>query len=261
MCSSASAGCRWFGSRSSCGDSLAGRHAGDRVAGANTSGCFVIWFTLGWPAFIGVIAIFAVMIAKPQLARIASSTGAGHLPIAFVHLHLATAFRRFHGRKACDEFSLRRRSVRRPFRERASAQDLKIALIHGKTGPLEAYAKQTETGLRMGFEYATKGTMTVDGRKIVIIIKDDQTKPDVAKSRWPKLTRTTRSTLAIGTTASRGRARHAAGGGRAQEDPDRRAGGRRPDHRREVEPLHLPHRRATPRRTRSRTRSRSASRA
>ena len=34
----------------------------------------------------------------------------------------------------------------------ASAEDLKIALIYGKTGPLEAYAKQTETGLRMGFE-------------------------------------------------------------------------------------------------------------
>ena len=34
----------------------------------------------------------------------------------------------------------------------------------------------------MGFEYATKGTMTVDGRKIVLITKDDQTKPDVAKT-------------------------------------------------------------------------------
>ena len=64
----------------------------------------------------------------------------------------------------------------------ATAEDLKIALIYGKTGPLEAYAKQTETGLRMGFEYATKGTMTVDGRKIVIITKDDQGKPDLAKT-------------------------------------------------------------------------------
>ena len=76
----------------------------------------------------------------------------------------------------------------------ASAQDLKIALIHGKTGPLEAYAKQTETGLRMGFEYATKGTMAIDGRKIVIISKDDQGKPDVAKTCSLKPTRTTRST-------------------------------------------------------------------
>ena len=32
----------------------------------------------------------------------------------------------------------------------ACADDLKIALIYGKTGALEAYAKQTETGLRMG---------------------------------------------------------------------------------------------------------------
>ena len=54
------------------------------------------------------------------------------------------------------------------------ADDLKIALIYGKTGPLEAYAKQTETGLRMGLEYATKGTMMLDGRNIVIITKDDQ---------------------------------------------------------------------------------------
>ena len=30
------------------------------------------------------------------------------------------------------------------------AQDIKIALVYGKTGPLEAYAKQTETGLQHG---------------------------------------------------------------------------------------------------------------
>ena len=64
----------------------------------------------------------------------------------------------------------------------AQADDLKIALIYGKTGPLEAYAKQTETGLRMGLEYATKGTMTLDGRKIVVITKDDQSKPDLSKA-------------------------------------------------------------------------------
>ena len=61
----------------------------------------------------------------------------------------------------------------------ARADDLNIALIYGRTGPLEAYAKQTETGLRLGFEYATKGTMTIDGRKINIILKDDQSKPDL----------------------------------------------------------------------------------
>ena len=64
----------------------------------------------------------------------------------------------------------------------ACADDLKIALIRGLTGPLQAYAKQTEAGFMMGLEYATKGTMEVDGRKIVVITKDDQGKPDLAKT-------------------------------------------------------------------------------
>ena len=84
----------------------------------------------------------------------------------------------------------------------AHADDLKIALIYGKTGPLEAYAKQTETGLRMGLEYATKGTMTVDGRKIVIITKDDQGKPDLAKAALAEAYADDNVDLAIGTTAS-----------------------------------------------------------
>ena len=84
----------------------------------------------------------------------------------------------------------------------AAAQDLKIALIYGKTGPLEAYAKQTETGLRLGFEYATKGSMTVDGRKIVLITKDDQGKPDLAKTALAEAYQDDKVDLAIGTTAS-----------------------------------------------------------
>jgi branched-chain amino acid transport system substrate-binding protein len=84
----------------------------------------------------------------------------------------------------------------------AAAQDLKIALIYGKTGPLEAYAKQTEAGLRLGFEYATKGTMTLDGRKIVLIVKDDQTKPDVAKTALAEAYEDDKADIAIGTTSS-----------------------------------------------------------
>jgi branched-chain amino acid transport system substrate-binding protein len=35
-----------------------------------------------------------------------------------------------------------------------------IAIIASKTGPLEAYAKQTIVGFHMGLNYATGGTMT-----------------------------------------------------------------------------------------------------
>ena len=61
----------------------------------------------------------------------------------------------------------------------AQAQDIKIAHIYSKTGPLEAYGKQTQTGLMMGLDYATGGTMSINGRKIVVIEKDDQGKPDL----------------------------------------------------------------------------------
>ena len=84
----------------------------------------------------------------------------------------------------------------------ARADDLKIALVYGRTGPLEAYAKQTETGLRLGFEYATKGTMEVDGRKIVIITKDDQSKPDLAKTALAEAYEDDGADIAIGTSSS-----------------------------------------------------------
>ena len=60
--------------------------------------------------------------------------------------------------------------------------EIRIAHVYSKTGPLEAYGKQTQTGLMMGLDYATGGTMTVAGKKIVVIEKDDQGKPDVGKS-------------------------------------------------------------------------------
>ena len=84
----------------------------------------------------------------------------------------------------------------------AQADDLKVALIYGKTGPLEAYAKQTEEGLKLGFEYATQGKMTIDGRKIVLIVKDDQTKPDVAKTLLQQAYEDDKADIAIGTTSS-----------------------------------------------------------
>ncbi len=84
----------------------------------------------------------------------------------------------------------------------AYADDLNIALIYGRTGALEAYAKQTEAGLRLGFEYATKGTMAIDGRKINIIVKDDQGKPDLAKAALAEAYEDDHADIAIGTTSS-----------------------------------------------------------
>jgi branched-chain amino acid transport system substrate-binding protein len=84
----------------------------------------------------------------------------------------------------------------------APAADLKIALIAGKTGALEAYAKQTETGFMLGLEYLTKGTMKLEGRKIVVSVKDDQLKPDLARSLLEQAYSDEKVDIAVGTTSS-----------------------------------------------------------
>jgi branched-chain amino acid transport system substrate-binding protein len=47
----------------------------------------------------------------------------------------------------------------------AQSKEIRIALIASKTGPLEAYAKQTVVGFKMGLEYATGGTMKSMARR------------------------------------------------------------------------------------------------
>ena len=80
----------------------------------------------------------------------------------------------------------------------AQGKPLKIALIQDKTGPLEAYAKQVVTGFTLGLEYATKGTMTVAGRKIEVIEKDSQTKPDVGRNLLSEAFGDDNADLAVG---------------------------------------------------------------
>ncbi len=80
--------------------------------------------------------------------------------------------------------------------------DVKIAIIASKTGPLEAYAKQTIVGFQMGLEYATGGTMAVAGRKLVVIEKDDQGKPDVGKAQLAAAYADDKVDIAVGPTAS-----------------------------------------------------------
>lgn len=84
----------------------------------------------------------------------------------------------------------------------ATAQDIKIALITGKTGALEAYAKETETGFMLGLEYLTAGKMEVNGRKLKVIVKDDQSKPDMARTLLAEAYGDDRVDLAVGTTSS-----------------------------------------------------------
>jgi branched-chain amino acid transport system substrate-binding protein len=84
----------------------------------------------------------------------------------------------------------------------AAGPDLKVALIAGKTGILEAYAKETETGFMMGLEYLTGGKMEINGRKLKVIVKDDQSKPDLGRTMLAEAYGDDKVDIAVGTSSS-----------------------------------------------------------
>ena len=84
----------------------------------------------------------------------------------------------------------------------AQGKDFKVALIAGKTGALETYARETETGFMLGLEYLTGGTMAINGRKIKVIVKDDQSKPDLGRTLLAEAYGDDRVDIAVGTTSS-----------------------------------------------------------
>ena len=89
-----------------------------------------------------------------------------------------------------------------PAAQAQSKGEVRIALIASKTGALEAYAKQTIIGFNMGLQYATGGTMMVAGKKLVVIEKDDQGKPDVGKAALAAAYADDKVDIAVGPTAS-----------------------------------------------------------
>ena len=90
-----------------------------------------------------------------------------------------------------------------PFAAHAQTKgEIKIAHVYSKTGPLEAYGKQTQTGFMMGLGYATGGTMMVGGKKLVVIEKDDQGKPDVGKSLLAAAYGDDKADIAVGPSSS-----------------------------------------------------------
>ncbi len=80
--------------------------------------------------------------------------------------------------------------------------EIRIAHIHSLTGPLEAYGKQTKIGFDLGLAHATDGTMMVAGKKLVVIEKDDQGKPDVGKSLLAAAFGDDKADIAVGPTSS-----------------------------------------------------------
>ena len=81
-------------------------------------------------------------------------------------------------------------------------KDIKIGLIGALSGPYSVYGNQTVTGFEMGLEYLTNGTMKIDGRKIVILKRDTQTKPAIGKQVLTSLYQDENVDLVVGPVSS-----------------------------------------------------------
>jgi branched-chain amino acid transport system substrate-binding protein len=64
----------------------------------------------------------------------------------------------------------------------AAKGTVKVGVVYSRTGLLSAYGAEYISGLRMGLQYATKGTNTVNGTKIELTLVDDGTDPAKAVS-------------------------------------------------------------------------------
>lgn len=79
---------------------------------------------------------------------------------------------------------------------------IKIGVLASLTGALESYGKQTQRGFDLGIEYATDGSMEVNGKKIEIIYEDTETKPEVAVQKATKLLEDDKVDFLVGSSSS-----------------------------------------------------------
>ena len=59
---------------------------------------------------------------------------------------------------------------------------VRVGVVYSRTGLLSAYGAEYVQGLRLGLQYATKGTNTVAGKRIQLTLVDDATDPAKAVS-------------------------------------------------------------------------------
>jgi len=105
-------------------------------------------------------------------------------------------------RRSCLALATLAVAITAPWAALAQGNEIRIAHVYDKTGALESYAKQTHTGFMMGLDYATGGTMTVAGKKIKVIERDSQGKPDVGKAQLAAAYADDKADLAVGPTSS-----------------------------------------------------------
>src|SRR5919201_6924232 len=67
-------------------------------------------------------------------------------------------------------------------RSHKSSASYNVGIVYSRTGLLSAYGAEYIEGLKLGLNYATKGTGKVNGKTINLTLQDDKTDPATAVS-------------------------------------------------------------------------------
>ncbi len=81
-------------------------------------------------------------------------------------------------------------------------ETIKIGVLASLTGALETYGNQTKQGFELGLDYATDGSMEVEGKKIEVVYEDTETKPEVAVQKATKLLEEDEVDFLVGSSSS-----------------------------------------------------------
>lgn len=84
----------------------------------------------------------------------------------------------------------------------AQAKDIVVSHIYSRTGYFGMYGADSHRGLELGLLYATGGTMAVNGNKIVLTGRDDQSRPDIAKAQLSAAYQDDKADIAVGAISS-----------------------------------------------------------
>ncbi len=81
-------------------------------------------------------------------------------------------------------------------------EPLKIGVLSDLTGPLALFGNEMWQGLQIGFDYATGGTMTIAGRPVELVIRDDTSDVEAGTAAARELIEAEGVEILIGNTSS-----------------------------------------------------------
>lgn len=142
-----------------------------------------------FPAIVAVLVVFVMMLAAcaPAAQPAAPEQPAAEQPAA---------------EQPAEPAAEQPAATEAPAPSEAAGEPLKIGVMSDLSGGLSLFGVEMVNGLELGIEYATNGTMTVAGRPIELITRDDSSDVEAGSAAARELIESEGVELLVGNTSS-----------------------------------------------------------